>query len=60
MTQDKIKGSTIGNITKQLPKIGTFTIQTKDHILCVVDGVIYDSAFHPNSRVRSIHLVIKK
>lgn len=54
------KGITLKNVLKILPAIGTFEISVGMHILCVVDGVIYDSYFNPNARVRIINEIVKK
>lgn len=53
----KMPGCTLSNITKYLPKEGTFGIGVKNHILCVVDGIVYDSCFKPNSRVVNVFKV---
>lgn len=49
------KGSIVGNINKKLPKVGKFAVCSNDHIFCVIDGVIYDSAFSPKKHVESVY-----
>lgn len=54
------KGITLRHIQKIIPAQGTFSVTVKQHILCVVDGIIYDSAFNPNARVGEILEITKK
>jgi len=55
--QKPFKGSVIGNIINKLPKTGIFVIGTKNHISCVVDGVIYDSCFEARNHVLTVYKV---
>lgn len=53
------KGITLRHVLSIVPKIGTFSVCVKGHILCIVDGIIFDSCFNANARVEDITEITK-
>lgn len=53
------KGFTLLNVANVLPNKGKFVIAIKDHVLCMIDGVVYDSDYsNPYSRVEIVYQII--